>query len=223
MFEKIETINLDRPKEEKPLETINELSIHETDLLEKAQEKIPEEKRGKFKKMKKAFLAITAGAMLLGATGCGVPFMIGAEAKNMKSVSTTEVILGPVAYPIEILEDAFERENDSMYFYNDKIALELWYKKPFFNDEQINRIVDDFRKKGWMETENNYGNSKIIGRLSVIKNNDETFDICTRVDSVHIKSMTEIIYRKSIQEKDLMKNIKEIISTIEKDKKSMNE
>ncbi|PIP28200.1 MAG: hypothetical protein COX29_02555 [Candidatus Moranbacteria bacterium CG23_combo_of_CG06-09_8_20_14_all_35_22] len=221
MFEKIEAINLDRSKEEKPLETINELSIHETDLLEKAQEKIPEEKRGKFEKMKKAFLAITAGAMLLSATGCGYPFIMqrAIVSGNLDEPTMAEIFLGPAAYPIDVTKDAikhaFEVGDTKICFYNNEISLNIHYKKPFLNNAQINiilnRISSELEKDGWIKTEDsNYGKNTPI-YLNIDEAEDGTFfiDGYYKIDKNYFHGRLSDPIKWEIIKEDLLKNIKE--------------
>lgn len=221
MFEK-PIVNQNKFETEKPLETINDLLKQEDILLERGQRDVSEKKKERNSKKRQAFLAITAGAMLLSATGCGVPFMIGAEAKNVSNASSAEMLFGPAAHPIEMAEyatEAFEREKYRICFYNNKVSLKLWYKKPFFYDKQIKRIVDDFVKKGWTETEDFQQDKRFIGYLSVSRNDDDkTFEIFTQFRSKNIKDMYETICIESIKEKDLMEKIEEVISTIEKDR-----
>lgn len=217
MFEKIEAINLDSSKKEKQLETINELSIHETDLLEKAQKKIPEEKRGKFEKMKEAFLAITAGVMLLGAIGCGYPFIMqrAIVGGNLDKPTTAEIFLGPAAYPIDtaknIIEHAFEGDYENTYFFKNNIVVYFHLKN---KDEQIIKILNEFIENGWIETDKKYYEEDKGISLCIQKSKDETFYILGSWASEEVYFVSE----DGIKKEDLLKNIEKVISEVEKEK-----
>lgn len=157
-------------KKEKISETIKDLSKNEIVLLKKMQENVPEDKKKKFKKIGNAFLAITAGALMLSNVGCGVPFMIGMEAKNAESISSVDVLLGPLAHPSYFFERSPEMQVED--FVRGNVFLTI------FNFHNTWSIYRGLRRSGWskVETENR-GDLKYCMEIEEDKFEKESFSI----------------------------------------------
>ncbi|PIP28177.1 MAG: hypothetical protein COX29_02660 [Candidatus Moranbacteria bacterium CG23_combo_of_CG06-09_8_20_14_all_35_22] len=215
MLEKInfETIP-NKIENDKFLEKLNDFSKDEIELLNKMH-------GGKFEKARKAFLAITAGVMLLSTTGCGIPYLmqVGEVEHGGIDLSMGELILGPAAHPVEVTEALLaEIRNDGLHFYKDELFLTLHYKKPILYGTRTKRIIDDLEKNNWPKIENEECASckldEMRAEMHIMENDNGTFDVEMSSWGGSYKEGDE--KRENISEENLIKNINEMISVAKK-------